>query len=149
MTNKIETLEKFMTHWEELATSYYVELNKEIKKISDDADSKNLRIVGGVEYKNYKNKYRELSYKRNGLYTLNQIKEAVAKERVRKEANFFARVEKVTGKIVDASNLTIADNMELNGVVVGEEGKVTVNTITAGGYNIQCFHFRVLVKKIN
>lgn len=149
MTNKIEALEKFMTHWEELATSYYVELNKEIKKISDDADSKNLHIIGGIEYKNYKNKYRELLYKINGLYTLNQIKEAVAKERVRKEANFFARVEKVTGKIVDVSNLTIADNMELNGVVIGEEGKATVDTITAGGYNIQCFHFRVLVKKIN
>lgn len=146
MENKIEALEKFMVHWEELAISFYVELNKEIHKLDEEA--KNLRIVGGQEYKSYRNKRQALSYKLNGLVTLNQIREAVAKERIRKENNFIARVEKVVGCITDATDLKVADNLELNGIVIGQEGKARVSTITAGGYNIQCFHFRVLVKKI-
>ena len=148
MENKIETLEKFMAHWEELAISFYVELKKEINKLDEEAQEKNLRIVGGQEYKSYRNKRQALSYKLNGLVTLNQIREAVAKERIRKENNFIARVEKVVGKITDATDLKVADNLELNGIVIGQEGKAKVSTITAGGYNIQCFHFRVLVKKI-
>lgn len=31
-----------------------------------------------------------------------------------------------------------------NAVFVGEKGKVKVQTVTAGGYNIQCFHLRTL-----
>jgi len=147
MENKIEALEKFMARWEELATSFYVELNAEINRLDNNAEVNNLRIVGGEEYKAYRNKRQALSYKANGLVTLNQIKEAVAKERIRKENNFFARVEKVVGKITDATDLKVADNLELNGLVIGEQGKAEVSTITAGGYNIQCFHFRVLVKK--
>lgn len=148
MKNKIEALEKFMNHWEELAISFYVELNKEIDKLDEEAEEKNLRMVGGQEYKSYRNKRQALSYKSNGLVTLNQIREAVAKERIRKENNFIARVEKVVGCITDATDLKVADNLELNGTVIGQEGKARVSTITAGGYNIQCFHFRVLVKKI-
>lgn len=148
MENKIEALEKFMKHWEELAISFYVELKKEIDKLDEEAQEKNLRIAGGQEYKSYRNKRQALSYKLNGLVTLNQIREAVAKERIRKENNFIARVEKVVGCITDATDLKVADNLELNGIVIGQEGKARVSTITAGGYNIQCFHFRVLVKKI-
>ncbi len=39
------------------------------------------------------------------------------------------------------------DNGEFNGIVHGESGTVTIKTITAGGYNIQPLHFRMLVKK--
>lgn len=122
MKNKIEALEKFMDRWEELATSFYVELNKEIDKLDEEAEEKNLRMIGGPEYKSYRNKRQALSYKLNGLVTLNQIREAVAKERIRKENNFIARVEKVVGKVTDATDLKVADNLELNGVVIGEAG---------------------------
>jgi len=43
--------------------------------------------------------------------------------------------------------LRIGMNGEINGIVRGEKGAVTVETIGVGGWNIQKFHFRVLVKE--
>lgn len=67
-------------------------------------------------------------------------------------AKYDRIVERATqkvGKVVDASGLYVADTGELNGYVKGETGKkVKITTIGAGGYNIQCFHFRVLVKEV-
>lgn len=58
------------------------------------------------------------------------------------------RISKVTGEIKDCKNLYIASNGCINGFVIGEKAKAEVETILAGGYNIQCLHYRVLVKKI-
>ena len=37
---------------------------------------------------------------------------------------------------------------DINGIIVGTEGKAKIQTIGAGGYNIQCFHFRTLIHEI-
>lgn len=58
------------------------------------------------------------------------------------------RITKVTGEIVNASDLELSVNGQINGIVVGKKGTVHVETIGAGGYNIQCFHFRTLVKPV-
>lgn len=55
------------------------------------------------------------------------------------------RVSTKVGKITDAAGLTIGMNGELNGLVIGDKDNATVTTILAGGYNIQCLHYRVLV----
>ncbi len=46
------------------------------------------------------------------------------------------------------NDLLIEKDGELNGYISGTRGKASVHTIGAGGYNVQCFHFRVLVKKL-
>lgn len=58
------------------------------------------------------------------------------------------RVTEVVGEIVDATSLSIGAKGNLNGVITGTEGKAYVETIPAGGYNIQRFHYRTLVKPI-
>ena len=53
------------------------------------------------------------------------------------------------GKITDASDLSVGEKGELNGIIIGEKGRVHVHTESAGGYNIQCFHYRTYINYIN
>jgi len=66
--------------------------------------------------------------------------------------NLVERTVEITGKITDAKYLYLdRDNAGyaiINGVVVGEKGKARVESIGAGGYNIQRYHIRVLVKEV-
>ena len=70
---------------------------------------------------------------------------ALEAERKAKILDLMARIENITGKILDAEALHIGAKGDLEGVIIGEQGKAKINTIGAGGYNIQCFHFRTLV----
>lgn len=58
------------------------------------------------------------------------------------------RTNAITGTITDASDLKIGAKGDLNGIIVGERGAAKVQTIGAGGYNIQCFHFRTLIHAV-
>lgn len=62
--------------------------------------------------------------------------------------DLLQRITSKTGEITDANNLFISDSGQINGYIIGKKGKVEVETVGAGGYNIQCFHFRTLVKEI-
>ena len=64
------------------------------------------------------------------------------------ESSSPKRVSKICGKITNADELLVGTRGDINGIIEGENGKAEVRTIEAGGYNIQCFHFRVLVNKV-
>lgn len=61
--------------------------------------------------------------------------------------DLYNRVYNITGPIVDCSDIHWGGKA-LNGIVVGENGSAEVETIDAGGYNIQRYHLRVLVKPL-
>lgn len=61
--------------------------------------------------------------------------------------NLIDRVTKYVGQITDYSDLWLT-GPSINGIIVGERGRVRLETIIAGGWNIQCLHNRVLVKSI-
>lgn len=87
-----------------------------------------------------------LAFSRDKEVELNKILDREEKAKI---FDLITRVTKVVGTIIDASGLSIGrQNGELNGIVVGTEGKCHVETIGAGGYNIQIYHYRVLVKPI-
>lgn len=71
----------------------------------------------------------------------------IKNEADRKYDNIIERTNDITGTITDATGLKVGGKGELDGIVKGEKGNAKVQTIGAGGYNIQCFHFRVLVHK--
>lgn len=66
----------------------------------------------------------------------------------RKYDNIIERTNKIVGKITDASNLEVGYKGDLDGYVIGDRGIARVYTVGAGGYNVQCFHFRVLVQRL-
>ena len=76
------------------------------------------------------------------------LEKTMEEEKKAKLADLIARINKVVGTITDASCLTIGRKGDINGFVVGTEGKARVETIGAGGYNIVCFHFRTLIHEI-
>ena len=88
-----------------------------------------------------------------GVYTYAGFDEKKLRNVLDREAEdkydfIIARTEKIVGEITDASNLSIGYKGDLNGRIDGTDGSAWVETIGAGGYNIQCFHFRTLIKPI-
>lgn len=84
-----------------------------------------------------------------GTLDMNTLDKRLAQEKQRKYEDLIRRINEVVGEIQDASNLSIGDqNGELNGIIKGSKGSAKIQTIGAGGYNIQVFHYRVLVHKI-
>ena len=61
--------------------------------------------------------------------------------------DLYNRVKAITGEVTDCSNIYWGGKC-LDGYVVGKNGKAKVDTIEAGGYNIQRWHLRVLVHKM-
>lgn len=58
--------------------------------------------------------------------------------------DLIRRVTKKIGNIIDYSDLTV-NGPALNGRIVGDRGSTYVETIVAGGYNIQREHLRVIL----
>lgn len=65
----------------------------------------------------------------------------------RKYDFIIERTNAIVGEITNATDLKVGNKGDLNGYIVGTRGKAKVQTIGAGGCNIQCFHFRTLIHK--
>lgn len=76
-----------------------------------------------------------------------RLENDLAIEATRKYDFIIERTNKIAGTITDASHLKIGAKDDLNGYIVGERGTAKVQTIGAGGYNIQCFHFRTIINE--
>lgn len=100
----------------------------------------------------FERKYGSLRYARDLWYkSEEEIKAENKKAGENLILDLLKRVTKITGPVVDWNNLFVTQgNMGavLNGFVIGEDGKAMVESILAGGYNIQRLHVRVLVKPI-
>lgn len=88
--------------------------------------------------------YRELMHK-----TDKQIHDENVKMAKKTVDDLYNRVVKITGDITDAKylRLTIGNNgfATINGIVIGVKGKANVQSVSAGGWNIQRYHIRTLV----
>lgn len=133
----------------------------------------------GLTLEQYREKLREMNKMQRDaksmvdpltfqLYTLNRetgeygLDEVKLKEILDKEIdNMYLRmIEQITekiGEITDASYLSIGAKGDINGIIIGTNGKAKIQTIGAGGYNVgqivntkmgQRFHFRTLIHKL-
>lgn len=94
-------------------------------------------------YENYPKKDIEIAQKLRSPEALESILDG---EVAKKKASLIKKVEKRVGNIVDASDLHIGANHEINGTVIGDKDSATVTTIFAGGHSVQRLHYRVIVK---
>ena len=84
----------------------------------------------------------------NHQLDLVKLQKDLVNEANRKYDFIIERTNAIVGQITDASELTIGYKDDLNGYIIGTKGIAKVQTIGAGGYNIQCFHFRTLINKV-
>lgn len=83
-------------------------------------------------------RYREPSERSRFLEAL------IDREMRGKMLDLVQRIGQSVGRITDARGLHVS-NGEIAGTIIGEHGTASIQTIGAGGYNIQRFHFRTLV----
>ena len=89
--------------------------------------------------RNYPNKVRTIDE--------NKLEEILLKDCKARYFQLVNEVTQYTGIITDAQGLSIHAG-ELNGIIIGEKGKAKVQTFSAGGWNIQCFHYRTKVTRV-
>lgn len=173
----IPAVEEFLARWKKAAESYYrqqvAEMSdwcKEYKEYYDktmkelesefgyaihcyDKKVEAAKVEKKVDWK-YKDKYIKSHWTQVVvmLYSANNLDSALEKllteEVNNKRVDLYHRCSAVVGVITDATGLRTGGNGSINGIVVGENGKASVETIMAGGWNIQCLHYRVLVTPI-
>lgn len=109
----------------------------------------------------YKKEYASLKYSefikkyRGGYRHMMKTDEEIEKENHEATQtliiNLFNRVYEKVGEITDAKYLEVTrGNMNypvINGKIIGTKGTAVVESIGAGGYNIQRYHIRTLVKQ--
>lgn len=81
----------------------------------------------------------------NRLIWLDKVLE---EDKKAKMLDLINRINGIVGTITDASYLSVSQEGNLNGYIIGEKDSATVNTIGAGGYAVQCFHYRTLINKL-
>lgn len=121
------------------------ERNKAKRIFMDNARNENYIIPRNVLLK--KAGFNELSeYERVSECSIEALKKENLEKAQQSVLNLIEKVEDRVGKVIDWSNLHFGSNGMLNGRITGNLGSVYVETIGAGGYNIQRFHYRVLLK---
>lgn len=83
-------------------------------------------------------------------YTIDEemLEKALAKEVKAKYTRLINDITAITGEITDAKGLNISHAGDINGIVIGKLGTAQVLTFGAGGWNIQCFHFRTKITRV-
>lgn len=161
-TKKLAEAEQIALNWEkkyETALQRELTIAKEIPEAFKQARAELVErwVAYDIERRERMlQKKQELSYKEfRNLYKYTEEEELQhTDEEFRKieerEADIwlldlYNRVKAITGEITDASYIRWGGKC-LDGYVVGVNGIADVDTIDAGGYNIQRWHLRTLVK---
>ncbi len=140
-------------------TPEYEAANKKYLEARDDRDHKMYGYYEPQEYESYGKKRTrqvkvrdgELEYVKDFMErtyeeSIKKVEKALKQEYDRKYDFIIDRTLAIVGTITDASGLSVGDKGDLNGRIIGTDGIAKVNTFGAGGYNIQCYHFRTTIK---
>lgn len=174
---KIEVIWNFLQEWRKEAYQFYVDNVKLYSELYNKEEEEYEKYKKSDEYQHmlklatrlgYTSTYRihrkwEEKYfapitsltmdittnRASGKFNEEKLNKILDKDVEYKYNDFVNRIKEKAGEIQDVSRLKIANNGIINGVVVGDKHTVKVETILAGGYNIQILHYRVLVHVID
>ena len=65
------------------------------------------------------------------------------------KCRFIDEIARYCDEILSVEVATLGADGSINGVIRASNGDFSIKTIGAGGYNIQCFHYRVIIHKIS
>lgn len=167
-SRNVKVIIDFLEDWKAMVNQYYHDLlpqyikakeklNKELEELDISKSNEDYRTYRKLKHEfqttwNFYEKWLTREYDSgNRSYYLTIDEEKLTKH-LKREAeskydDIINRTNKIVGTITDATHLHIGVKGDLEGYVIGDYGKAHVQTIGAGGYNIQCFHFRTLVKE--
>lgn len=119
----------------ELIMKQLPELPKVLKDLRDDLETRifDMLIRENEDKKSYKRDEEVL--KRDSAYEANLLVKDV-----------WAKIFEKTGNLIECD--VYNGGWQINGIFKGEKGTAKVQTVFAGGYNIQCLHMRTLVHEI-
>lgn len=162
-------LEKEIKNIQNTISKYEEMLVKEIARLTDNEKIPDvlLQLKDNLEEEFYESQikrrnflmeeYKKLGYsafirKYRGAYGELFQDDAEIEKDAKMSAEYFVediwrRTREEIGEMTDASNVHVSGHA-LNGVFVGTEGKCSVETIVAGGYNIQREHLRAIIHKM-
>lgn len=136
-----ETMKRMQTELVEEWDRYDIEKKKRIWE--DKAN---------MDYKSFCKKWSVYDRMDFIYKTEEQIHDTNMEDAKRLILNLYNRIKDITGEVTDWNGIqaTIGTwgGTVLNGFVIGKQGRALVESIYAGGYNIQRLHVRVLVKEI-
>jgi len=174
---KVEVIWNFLMNWKELSREWYRKNAKryfELKKGYKEAEKKFYEEHNGKpayyaecafkrdyyynidsvtrEITNIKGQYKD-GFGSDWEYVSYSVDEELLEKYLDKEVKakykaLIVAITDITGVITDAAGLRIGGKGDINGVVKGEKGVAEVNTFSAGGWNIQCFHYRTKITDI-
>lgn len=166
-SRNVPAITEFLNQWEQHCIEYYTAEHKkfqeaykefqteshklidEWKATHDRDEAKKLREERQQLDKKFLNAWRHVQQFSVGSGTWEEnMKKEIRREKDRKYDFLIERISDIVGQITDAENLRVGPSGDLNGIVKGTKGKASVQTIGAGGWNIQVFHHRTLVKPV-
>lgn len=124
------------------------DIREEYKTLKQENPSKTMEITGYLIDKYNKSIIDEvIRFSEKDQYFINKC----TKQSLTLFSNLLNKVSAKVGNITDLSDLTTTsgnNEIVLNGVVTGQNGKVKVQSILAGGHGVQRLHIRTLIKEI-
>ena len=159
-TDKISIIWDFLVKWKEDTIELVKEQGKELEKLSASYP-KDKEEYFKTHKRDY---YSEIEFKRDYFNSIDNLTkevylyrgqvdekrlEKLLQDEIEHKYNtLINRVKDKCGNIIDVKNLHLGNDGTPNGYIIGDKGTCKVETIIAGGYNIQIAHYRILVHKI-
>jgi hypothetical protein len=146
---KVPMLKEFIEMCGEKQYAYLVNYNKKLQEKWNeyyklDREACNLWNTGKRAEYEVKAKEARNSKPKAFVRSDEQIKDDVARWKENESRLMAERIKTEFGEVI-STNFYLGDDGNVNGIIRGTKKTARIETIFAGGYNIQCLHTRLLV----